>query len=377
MTVAATRRVATLIDDCYAAALDDSLWTGMAGRLASALGSTSGVIKSHGRDGDVEFTDVTANLEVSPRDADWAEHWHRNDLWVERSIQLGPSRVVTSDELVSSREFEASGFYQDWTRRLEIYHMIGAVFDAGNGATFVLGLHRDKGGRCYGANDRQQFAAILPHLRRAWQLRSALSAARLAASASLEGLRLAGDAVVVTDAAQRVVYASPSAESYLKGRDGICVHRGRLSTTGTREQARLQRALSSVATPGKTETVMPPAAVVVQRAGRLPLLLWACPLVPPPGTPGSPPRCALVVLKDPERKRPDSATGRLALQAAFELTPRECDIALALARGDSLEAIARTLSLSLGYVRQRLKVIFAKTRTARQAEVVAVVNRLL
>lgn len=334
------------------------------------------MLKSHRRDGGVEFTDVTANLLVSTRDAEWAEHWHRHDLWVERSVQLGPSRVVTSDELVSRSEFEACGFYQDWTRRLQIYHMIGAVFDAGDGSTFVLGLHRDKGADHFGDEDRQQFAAILPHLRRAWQLRSVLSAARLATSASLDSLGLAGQALLVTDPGLRVLYVSPGAERYVRGRESIRVHGGRLSANDTRTQARLQHASSCVTSPDRGHVSAPPEVVAVQRLNRLPLLLWIYPLSAPPGTPCAPPRCALILLKDPEAQPRDSETLRPTIQAAFELTPRECDIALALIRGESLKTIARKLNLSLGYVRQRLKVIFTKTRSTRQAELVAVLHRL-
>lgn len=57
--------------------------------------------------------------------------------------------------------------------------------------------------------------------------------------------------------------------------------------------------------------------------------------------------------------------------------PPVVDAAMKAGRCSSPRTIARTLNLSLGHVRQRLKVIFAKTRTGRQAEVVAVVNRLL
>lgn len=59
---------ATLPDDLighlYDAAVDASLWQGVAERIARAFDSTSTVVKFHGSAGDVELLETTDNLIV-------------------------------------------------------------------------------------------------------------------------------------------------------------------------------------------------------------------------------------------------------------------------------------------------------------------------
>lgn len=62
------------------------------------------------------------------------------------------------------------------------------------------------------------------------------------------------------------------------------------------------------------------------------------------------------------------------LASAFDLTPREGDVTLALLEGMPVEAIAGRLALRASTVRQYLKTIFAKTRTTSQAQLIARLN---
>src|SRR5687768_2859294 len=129
----------SLINLLYDATLDEKLWCGMASKIATAFDSTSAVLKIHSTDASVQLIEVTGNLKIAPKDEDWADHWHRHDLWVERSVAFGMSRAITSQDLITNPEFERTGFYQDWIRHLDIYHMIGAVFPVGGNSTGVLG----------------------------------------------------------------------------------------------------------------------------------------------------------------------------------------------------------------------------------------------
>lgn len=65
-----------------------------------------------------------------------------------------------------------------------------------------------------------------------------------------------------------------------------------------------------------------------------------------------------------------------ALRAAFQLTPAEARVALGIARGDALSAIAQTQGIALGTARTQLKAIFAKTGTHRQAQLAALLSRM-
>src|SRR5688500_14759959 len=89
-------RLEGLVSLLYDAVLDDELWSGLARKIARTFDSTSTVLKTHGIADQVQLVEVTDNLIVSPKDQAWADHWHRNDLWVERSVAFGMSRIITT-----------------------------------------------------------------------------------------------------------------------------------------------------------------------------------------------------------------------------------------------------------------------------------------
>jgi DNA-binding CsgD family transcriptional regulator len=83
-------------------------------------------------------------------------------------------------------------------------------------------------------------------------------------------------------------------------------------------------------------------------------------------------RVILLVVDLEERPRPRTGV----LRQTFGLTEAESRIAARLALGESLRDIAADHNVSIDTARAQLKSILAKTRTHRQAEFVALVNRL-
>ena len=61
------------------------------------------------------------------------------------------------------------------------------------------------------------------------------------------------------------------------------------------------------------------------------------------------------------------------LHRSFGLTPSEADLALRLVAGETLQSAAAKLHISYETARTRLKRIFSKTGTCRQAELVVVI----
>jgi hypothetical protein len=167
-------RLDVLVGAVYDAVLDPRLWHGLADKVARTFDSTSTVVKTHSAHDQVQLLEVTKNLVIAPKEQAWAEHWHQNDLWVQRSIAFGMSRVITDSDLLSPSEFEKSGFYQDWNRHLGIYHLVGAVFPLDPHTVGVLGIHRPKQAGAYSESDRERVRCFLPHLNRALRIRQRL-----------------------------------------------------------------------------------------------------------------------------------------------------------------------------------------------------------
>nr|WP_246408197.1 helix-turn-helix transcriptional regulator [Microvirga lupini] len=118
-------------------------------------------------------------------------------------------------------------------------------------------------------------------------------------------------------------------------------------------------------------TLQEQAWVVVRRdmAGQKPLVLHAVPL----GSHVEPGPSTIIILIDlDDTPRP---TGE-ALQKIFGLTPTEAKLALNIACGQSLDEIAKDYNISIATARKHLASIFAKTRTNRQADLMALLARV-
>jgi DNA-binding CsgD family transcriptional regulator/PAS domain-containing protein len=362
-------RLLDLIGQLYDAAGDDRLWAGIAGRIATVFESDSTVLKTHRMDGRVHLLEMTENLLVADRDRDWAEHWHRNDLWVERSVAWGLSRVVASHDLVAPEEEGRSAFYQEWLRRLGIHHMVGVVFPAGDGTVGVLGIHRPRGAGRYSEAARGKVEILLPHLQRALELGRRLASTSLAEAAALDALDRLDVGVLVVDRSRRVVHASAQAEAMLGELDETRCVNGCLGLRDPMLHSRFADMVREAVDTAAGHPHPPRAALAVAREERLPVTLAVAPLRPAWSRLGGQPALALVFLRDPERL----AGVAEQLRALYGLTRAEAAVAAELARGRSLSDIAAAHRVGLATVRSHVKRVLAKTGTNRQAEAVALI----
>jgi DNA-binding CsgD family transcriptional regulator len=140
-----------------------------------------------------------------------------------------------------------------------------------------------------------------------------------------------------------------------------------LSATFASDRAALQLALSPHRGGGASRPL-----IVHRPSGKRPLVLDIIAVTA--GDLALPTRTrSIVVVNDLGRRQ---QVCRNTLQHAFDLTPRETDLAACLADGATLRAAAAELGISEMHARQRLKVLFAKTDTSRQTELATLLARL-
>lgn len=363
-------RLSELIAHLYDAAIDAALWPGTAARIAQALGSTSTVVKLHGDGGRVDLLECTSNLVVSERDQAWADDWHRRDLWVERSVAYGMSRIITDEDLVTREEQARSGFYQEWLPHLGIHHMLGAVFPTSQGVVGVLGIHRPRDGGTYTERERRQAALVLPHLQRALRLGQRFAAVSHQHAVALQALDRVDTGVLVMDGTCRILLASAMADTLLRGNSELAVVGGRLSLRQPTLRDKLSMLVHAAMETAQGRVSKPGSVLLIPRRQRMPLTLEVAPLRPAVLAFGQERPAVLVFIRDPEAP---IAVARL--RELFGLTRTEAAVAAALGRGQSLEDIATEMGSSLGTVRTHLKRILSKTGTHRQAQAVALLAR--
>lgn len=363
-------RVTELIARLYDAAIDDALWSGTATRIAETFGSTSAVLKLHGDGSKVNLLECTGNLMVSEREQAWADDWHRRDLWVERSVAYGMSRVITDEDLVTREEQARSGFYQEWLRHLGIHHMLGAVFPAADAAIGVLGIHRPREAGAYTAPERRQAALVLPHLQRALRLAQRLAAVSCQHAATLQALDRLDTGVLMVDGTGRIIHASGMAERLLRENAELAVIHGRLALRSPALRDKLLSLVSGAMDTARGRITKPGAALSIPRLHRMPLALEVAPLRPSASALGEHRPAVLVFIRDPQ-----APIAAARLRELFGLTRTEGAVAAALGGGASLEDIATGMGIGLATVRSHLKRILAKTGTHRQAQAAALLAR--
>ena len=206
---------------------------------------------------------------------------------------------------------------------------------------------------------------LLPHLRRAMQLRLLLERSEWQQLLALEALdRLASGALLV-DGSGRVVFANRAALELAATRDVIVVE-ARGIRTRHRTQTRLLQSLIGSAIRGG-----PGGALAVARAsGALPIAVLVAPLkgalalaAAVDGLAGA----AAIFLSDPERQVEPSAERLMAL---YGFTPTEARVAIQVARAGTIAGAAAALRLAPETVRTHLKRIYTKTGINRQSALV-------
>ncbi|AEA63204.1 helix-turn-helix transcriptional regulator [Burkholderia gladioli] len=359
--------LSSLVGQLYDASLDSSRWSGMASTIAAAFNGNSAVLKLH-NGANVQLLETTNNLQVPQTRLAWATHWHQNDLWVNRAVARSVETIFTDRDLVTPREQRESGFYQEWLRELDIYHVVGTLFRVGDGELGVLGIHRPKAARHFVARDRQRAAFLLPHLQRAFQLSQRLS--NIQHEAALDALTRIDTGVLVTNQSCHVLYANAMAEYLIRSGQAIRGHAGRVRLNDCASHERLVQLIQSSVLTASGRATQLGHALKVPRAGRLPLTLSVSPLRPS-GLIKTATPLALVMLRDPEHP----AASVSYLQELFGFTPTESAVAADLGMGLSLDEIAQRKGIGMGTVRSHLKRILFKTGTNRQAEVAVLVAR--
>lgn len=364
-------RLVTLVGLTYDAALDERLWGGLAGEIASTFEASSvGVRLRSSRTGKGPLLTSTDNL-LASNAQEYTSHYWREDKWAIRGAELGISKVHISKELISDEELERSEWYCDWVRKGNIFYVMGVVLPVGGGDLVTIGIHRARSEGDFEKQDKRPFYRFLPHLKRALQLRRRLFADSIERDATSDALDRTGVATIVVAEDGLVLYANRRAEIMVREGDGLVAPHNRLRTSDHKSTEALSTAIKVAAriAAGESPTA-PTRAFAVHRADRLPITVLVSPLRAARDGHGLPMPAAVVLARDPEWPN----ASRVALQSMFGLTAAEAGIARDLAKGQSANDISAAIGITLNTTRTHIKSIFAKTGTNRQPELVALLS---
>lgn len=356
--------VTEAVDQCYAALSSEEGWPAALDRVAWSMGAKGCSI--------VTQTSPAQRLRLpaSPRYQEFlrdfvSEGWASSDHRAQRGWPKlrGGGKALIEHDISSEWERKNLPVYRDLYTRHDLYWWATVSF-AVDTELWTLSFLRSESAEPFSRADAKDLLALAPDLSRLVRLRRSLTLSKLANLVNaLEALDC--PALVITP--DLTVLALNNAAGACLEPD-FKIKAGQLAA-GRPETERALRELQNLARGGETRRAV--GTVVVGRDGPgRPLLIDAVPAGAVFGSSVSEPY-SLLILRDLARK---PSTDGQRMQSIFGFTRTEALCAERLVYGDTIQAAADHLGMARETARSHLKVLFAKTGTNRQADLVALLS---
>jgi PAS domain-containing protein len=216
-----------LTEEIYDAAAGGTPWAAVGKSLASLVRASNGwmcVSDQQGENAELLYRANYPDKEIAAYQA----YYRHVDLWTIRTAEAvrkaDPNAAVRarmSGHLVPDAEYVRSEFYADLGRHVGLRHVVGTVVPLGTAGLMPVCLHRADGEGPFEQADARLLDHLLPHLRRAMQLRHRLSPGSPSTASGTAALDALATAVVVVDAEMRVIVANAAAEAIIANGLGL------------------------------------------------------------------------------------------------------------------------------------------------------------
>ena len=284
----------------------------------------------------------------------YSTHYHAVDPFDAIARAGAPGTALMTSRFIADRDLERTEYWHDFASRHGTgFNLIGANLGEVADDLAMIGFGRPKGAGDFTEAQRRQLEALLPHIRQALGLWNRLQAAQSDTSQAML-MRNALGACVICDGEGRLSLVSPAAEA-LAVLAGLRLEAGQLAFNEPSRHAAMMVLLARTAAGGTggTRIVAPhaPGGGIIAHVSRL----------PQHATPDAgPPHLVLVELRVVRPQLPSAAS----LRVMFGLGAAEAEVALLLAEGMEVEAVAARRGTSFTTVRSQIRTVQAKTGTS-------------
>jgi DNA-binding CsgD family transcriptional regulator len=363
----AERNLLELIELCYAAVADPEGWGAFMAAVARGFDASVASVSTFNRHTLRIDWGATHGLAAADAAERRAAEFHNPRVELTRRL-IGPGQAYSFDASQDVDGFKRSPFYVHHHRRLDLLWAVIAWLDDGRDVAGGWSLHRPERMPCFTALDVHHATLLGRHICRARQLQIDLEQAHAEASLSRQALDRLPLGLVFLGADARILDMNVPARAMLDDADGMGLRGNRLridDPAAHRELARLIDGARRGLPDGLGGIVQVP-----RPSGQAPYVLSVTRCFTNLAELLGRPAAALLSIADPARAVVASPA---ALRALWDLTFREAQIAIALARGLRLDEIAAQSRISRETARVHLKRILAKSGAHRQSELVRLI----
>jgi DNA-binding CsgD family transcriptional regulator len=309
-------------------------------------------------------TIATAGVEAACRRY-LSEGWHRRDLRANAMDAIRTRGYGLDSDVVDYDEIERSPYYQDLLKPHKLRWFIGLGIRT-PGGMWCASIQRDMRRDAFSDTEARALLAYGIELSHAASITQHLEFQRLRTATDL--LEAQGKAVVLIGPNGEAPYMSRTAERLLDG--AVTLAGGRLRAANPADRFGFERLISHLGRAGDRRGAPPPARLSREGGGR-PLAIFGARL-PEAERVLFLNATALLVIHDPDRAYgPDVEF----VVEYFDVTSSEASLALALCRGETLEAYASARQIQIVTARNHLQSLLRKTGMHSKAELVALILR--
>lgn len=260
-----------------------------------------------------------------------------------------------------------SQYYNEWMRPQQFNHTIGTTLHAENGSIANVTLLRSSDAGAFRANEVERFGTISRHLLRAMRIATRLGTIAERREITEQALDRLSCGIMLLDSDNRLLYCNAAAETMLRRSDRLTLRNGRLAAINPSERGKLEALLHRFKN-GDDYPV--PAGITLSHEPACPLKVTASRFSIHRGLPASPERATLLMIVDPSVITTWQDIAGI-LHERYRFTAAESRLAQTLLDGCSIRQAAERNGITYNTARGYLKVLFHKTGTRRQAELVA------
>ena len=358
-----------LIAHIYDAALDDTQWPSLIHKLAQLMNAEDSIMFGSPEVGSNQMV-VLSPLQNATSDAAQAYgayYWER-DMWKTGATQhhlTHSGAIFHGDQFIDRRSFQDTEIYTDFFKPM--MNGTGVVLTSiieestpQQPNPVVLSFYKSFFAQSFDKKDEDLIRFLMPHFQRALFIRRKTAEERELRQLREQALHRSNDAIVLLDETCRVLFANRKAEWMLR-HGNPAIKRGYLCSSVSFQNSALLNAMRN-ALEGK--------GCVLKFGNAASLAIRVAVFSPVSVTRGEQlqtPTRIMVVISEPDRFISD---GLGTFAKLYRLTNAETRVLNHLLQQQSTHEIAAALHISMNTLRTHLKILFAKTSTKNQRELV-------
>jgi DNA-binding CsgD family transcriptional regulator/PAS domain-containing protein len=361
-----------LVGHLHEGVADDGLWDRAFEGVSAMLGIDMllmGSVSRDGREVRFQFGHRSVRNAIDLLEGPLADPAH--NPWIAVAQRHPLRRPVTVDDVGGEAALKRTRVWTDLYAPFGIGDSMGAALERQPDGAEVMMIGRRSKHAAFGRAGRDAYAALIPHLARAWRVKRTLAEWQARAETLESVLDRLERGIVITDGEGKLRFANRAADRLLSRGDAIDATRGRIRAGRSRDSAALLALDGRDARTANGRDAVATDALALERGDEdgAPLAVVAEPLAPAHSdTLGhrAEPGAVLFISDSDACTRPSEERIRLV----YGLTPAEARLTALVVEGKDSAAASRMLGVSGNTVKTHLKSVFDKVGVSRQAELV-------